>query len=468
MRVCFILEGCYPYVFGGVSSWTHHYIEAMPDVEFVLWCIGSKEELKGKYKFQLPKNVVEIHEVFLDTALEIKMDKRQRKHPKITKEEREEMQNLFAGNDVNWDVLFNLFQEKKMNPTSLLMSQEFLNLLIEKCREKYPYISFSNYFFNVRSMLLPELYLMTTKVPEADIYHTTATGYSGILGSMAKWKYKKPMIVTEHGIYTREREEELLGAKWVLPYLRKQWIEIFYRFSACAYEYADRVTALFNNANKIQAAIGCPVEKLSVIENGINYDNFKDIPVKADNGYIDIGAVVRIAKIKDIKTMIYAFAEVKSRVPNARLYILGDVDDKEYNEECHQLIDQLKVEDIIFTGVVSVKEYFPKFDFTILTSISEGQPLSVLESFAAGRPVVTTDVGCCRELIDRDDEFGSAGLCVPPMHKDLLADAMVSMCLNKGMRLKMGESGRLRAEKYYTQKIMMDKYRSLYEEVVKK
>ena len=166
--------------------------------------------------------------------------------------------------------------------------------------------------------------------------------------------------------------------------------------------------------------------------------------------------------------MIYAFAEVKSRVPNARLYILGDVDDKEYNEECHQLIDQLKVEDIIFTGVVSVKEYFPKFDFTILTSISEGQPLSVLESFAAGRPVVTTDVGCCRELIDRDDEFGSAGLCVPPMHKDLLADAMVSMCLNKGMRLRMGESGRLRAEKYYTQKIMMDKYRSLYEEVVKK
>lgn len=94
VRVCFILEGCYPYVFGGVSSWTHHYIEAMPDVEFVLWCIGSKEELKGKYKFQLPKNVVEIHEVFLDTALEIKMDKRQRKHPKITKEEREEMQNL--------------------------------------------------------------------------------------------------------------------------------------------------------------------------------------------------------------------------------------------------------------------------------------------------------------------------------------------------------------------------------------
>ena len=49
MRVCLILEGCYPYVFGGVSSWTHQYIKAMPEVEFVLWCIGAKAENRGKF-----------------------------------------------------------------------------------------------------------------------------------------------------------------------------------------------------------------------------------------------------------------------------------------------------------------------------------------------------------------------------------------------------------------------------------
>lgn len=53
-----ILEGSYPYVFGGVSSWTHQYIQAMPEHEFVLWCIGAKAEDRGKYKYQLPANVV--------------------------------------------------------------------------------------------------------------------------------------------------------------------------------------------------------------------------------------------------------------------------------------------------------------------------------------------------------------------------------------------------------------------------
>ena len=66
MKVCMILEGSYPYVFGGVSSWTHQYIQAMPDTEFVLWCIGAKAENRGKYKYKLPDNVVKVQEVFLE------------------------------------------------------------------------------------------------------------------------------------------------------------------------------------------------------------------------------------------------------------------------------------------------------------------------------------------------------------------------------------------------------------------
>ena len=465
MRVCMILEGCYPYVFGGVSSWTHHYIEAMPDTEFSLWTIGASEGQKGKFKFTLPENVVETKELFLDTALNIKMDKKQRKHPDLSHSELEELSNLFTGEQVKWDVLFNLFNVKKANPMSVLMSDEFFSVIIKECKEKYPFISFSSFFFNVRSMLLPELYLLTSDIPEADIYHSASTGYAGLLGALASWKTEKPFIVTEHGIYTREREEELLSAKWVPSYLRQQWIDLFYQFSSCAYNYAAKVTCLFKNAMKIQQDIGCPAEKQLVTPNGINFDRFKDIPVKEDNGFIDIGAVVRIAKIKDIKTMIYAFAEVKNRVSNARLFILGDVDDPEYNEECLGLIKQLGVKDIIFTGVVNVLEYMPKFDFTILTSISEGQPLSVLESFAAGRPAVTTDVGCCRELMDGEDGLGPAGIVVPPMHKDQLADAMVYMCVDKEMRLRMGEAGRKRAGMYYTQKMSIDKFRELYKEV---
>lgn len=466
MRVCMILEGCYPYVTGGVSSWMHQYIQAMPNVEFALWCIGANAADKGKFKYELPPNVVEVQEVFLDDALALKLNKNERKKLSLTKKEKEAFTGLFSGKCLDWDVLFKLFHVKKINPVSVLMSEEFLQILLDICERDYPYVSFADFFHTIRSMVLPELYLMTTTVPRADIYHSTATGYSGILGSLGGWKYQVPFILTEHGIYTREREEELLRAGWVSSVFRQQWIDLFYSFSDCAYSHAFKVTSLFSGASNIQKDLGCSPEKLSVIENGIHYERFSKIPLKKDDGYVDIGAVVRIAPIKDIKTMLYAFSELKVYMKNARLHIMGNVDDPDYHKECLKMIEQLQIEDVIYTGVVNVIEYMEKIDFTILTSISEGQPLAVLESMAAGRPCVTTDVGCCKELIYANDEFGDAGIVVPPMHKDRLATAMLRLCKNKEERLSMGQNAKQRAGKYFTHEISMDKYKKLYEEVV--
>ncbi len=459
-----ILEGSYPFVFGGVSSWTHQYIQAMPEHEFVLWCIGADSKDRDNFKYKLPKNVVEVQQIFLNDALQMTTNS---KSVKLKESEIKALTTLISGEETDWDIIFKLFCTKKVNPVSLLMSSQFLEIVKNVCKNKYPYISFAEFFHTVRSMMLPELYLLTGKVPDADIYHATATGYSGILGSLAKWKNNKPFILTEHGIYTREREEELLRAKWVVPSFRNQWIKLFYNFSSCAYEHADKVTALYEMANNIQADLGCDADKLCVTANGVRYERFVGIPLKEENGWIDIGAVVRIAKIKDIKTMIYAFAELKARVENARLHILGDVDDPEYKQECVDLIEMLQVKDIIFTGVVNIIEYMKNFDFVILTSISEAQPLSVLEAFAAKRPAVTTDVGCCRELLfgRRDDDLGQAGFIVPPMHKVELANAMERMCKDTGMRLKMGKIGQKRVEKYYTHEISIEKYKELYGEV---
>ena len=97
---------------------------------------------------------------------------------------------------------------------------------------------------------------------------------------------------------------------------------------------------------------------------------------------------------------------------------MGGVDDEDYAKECYALVEELQLKNLIFTGRVDVVQYMQKLDFTILTSISEGQPLSVLESMAARRPCVTTEVGCCRELLEGapGDTFGIAGYCVPPMY----------------------------------------------------
>ena len=71
MRICMILEGCYPYVTGGVSSWMHQYIQAMPEHEFVLLTIGASSKDRGRFKYTLPENVTAIEEIFLDEALKL-------------------------------------------------------------------------------------------------------------------------------------------------------------------------------------------------------------------------------------------------------------------------------------------------------------------------------------------------------------------------------------------------------------
>lgn len=83
MRICLVLEGCYPYVHGGVSTWMHSYIEAMKEHEFVLWVIGAKAEDRGKFVYDLPSNVVEVHEVVPRRRLASeRVNARKRRSPK--------------------------------------------------------------------------------------------------------------------------------------------------------------------------------------------------------------------------------------------------------------------------------------------------------------------------------------------------------------------------------------------------
>lgn len=464
MRVCLIFEGSYPYSFGGVSSWAHNYIKAMPDIEFVLWVIGAKAESRGVFKYELPENVAEVHEVFLDDALKVTSDGKNRY--KLSEQEMNAVTKLIDCDRPDWDVLFSMFQDREYNPMSFLMSDSFLDVLMELCNEKYPYMAFSETFHTLRSMLLPVLYLMGAEVPKADEYHTICTGYGGLLGRLGHYKTGKPLILTEHGIYSREREEEIIRANWVNPSFKRHWIRFFYMLSDAVYSRAKFVTSLFGNARKAQIDLGADPDRCRVIPNGIHFKNFCDIPLKEDDGMVDIGAVIRLAQIKDVKTLIYAYYELCSKRSNVRLHILGGVDDEEYARECYDLADRLELDNLKFAGQVNVIEYMKQLDFTVLTSISEGQPLSVLESFAAGRPVVTTDVGCCRQLIDgeEEDRLGTAGFCVPPMHRQALTKALDTMCENRDKRVEMGEVGKARAGKYFQHPMMIKRYRSLYEE----
>ncbi len=468
MRICVILEGCYPYVTGGVSYWIHQYMKAMPQHEFVIWAVGADSSIKGQYKYTLPENVVEVKEVFLGDAL-----KKNGKHKKykFSPDEIVTLKKLIDCDDPDWEMLFKMYADNGVDPLSFLMSKDFLDILTDICEDEYTYTAFSDFFHTIRSMFLPILYILHTDVPKADIYHSIATGYSGILARLGSYRYHVPYMITEHGIYTREREEEIIRAKWVIPAFKKFWVRFFYMLSAGAYEKASMITSLYAGARRIQIDMGCDADKCVYIGNGIHYERFKDIKPKQANGFIDIGAILRIAPIKDVKTMIYAFAGVKERVENARLFIAGPEDDKEYAGECYDLVNRLGVKDIVFMGSIDVVEHMGDFDFTVLSSISEGMPLSVLESFASGRPCVTTDVGNCRELLNgvsEDDDLGVAGICVPPMDIQALTNALVMMCNKPEKRYKMGLVARKRVAKYFMHEDMIRKYLEVYDEVFRR
>ena len=68
MRICLVLEGCYPYVHGGVSTWMHGYIQAMPEHEFVLWVIGAHAADRGKFVYELPGNVAGVAVLAIDAG----------------------------------------------------------------------------------------------------------------------------------------------------------------------------------------------------------------------------------------------------------------------------------------------------------------------------------------------------------------------------------------------------------------
>ncbi len=465
MRVCIVVEGCYPYVMGGVSSWIQSMIESQPDVEFVIQTIITSRKESGKFLFKLPPNVVSVHEIYLQ---DVDWVGKRPKHRRMSAAEKRALSNYMTGRNGDMQAFFRFFQTPDLSLNDLLMGEDFLDIVTEMYNERYPNLQFVDFLWTIRSMYLPLFFTLRAPPPKADFYHCVATGYAGLFGVGAKLLNGGKLLISEHGIYTREREEELIKAKWVQGMYKNVWINYFGLMSQCAYRYADKVTSLFEDVRLLQVEMGCPEEKTIVTPNGINEQNYLDIPGKdADDPYINVGAVLRIAPIKDVKTLISAFAIAKQSVNNLKLWLMGPYDEKDsYAQECFSLVRALDVKDVVFTGRIKVSEYIGKMDFLVLTSISEGQPLTILEGFAAKKPTIATNVGNCRGLIlGESDTMGAAGMVLPVMSVSKIADAMVTLARDEKLRAHMGEVGYKRLYAKYTLSHMRVQYTQLYSEM---
>ena len=464
MRICIISEGCYPYVVGGVSGWVHSMIKTFPNQEFVLLSIIANREQSGKFAYRLPENVTEVHEVYLEDLDWGSANKRHKS--RLNKREYHALRSLLLDQEVEWSALFDYFRDNEVSINQLLMGEDFYHAVLDCYNLQYPDIVFSDFLWTMRSMYLPLFLALSTEIPKADVYHAVSTGYAGIVGSMGKHFYKSQFILSEHGIYTREREEELIKADWVQRTYKNIWIRQFKKMSKVAYDTADVVTGLYEHACELQQELGCDKNKTIITPNGIDYKRFENLPtVKPENrGFINVGAILRVAPIKDVKTMIQAFAYAKKRCPRLKLWIMGPYDEEpEYAAECFKMAEQLELSDIEFTGRINVTDYLGWMDMTILTSISEGQPLTILESFAAYVPVIATDVGNCRGLLyGEDDDLGKAGILTHIMNIEEIANAMVYMAENPEERRRMSNVGYRRLILKYKIEDMKKTYEGIY------
>ena len=242
--------------------------------------------------------------------------------------------------------------------------------------------------------------------------------------------------------------------------------------SQVAYDKADVVTSLYQHARELQIELGCPKEKTVITPNGIEYQRFENLPgISPENeGYVHVGAVLRVTAIKDVKTMIQAFAYARRRCPKLKLWIMGPYDEEpEYAAECFKMVEMMEVPDVEFTGRIQVTDYLGWMDMTILTSISEGQPLTILESFAARVPVIATDVGNCRGLLyGENDTFGKAGIVTHIMNVEEIANAMVYLAENPDIRRQMAEAGYQRLMSKYKIEDMKKTYERVYREAAQR
>ena len=465
MKICFFAEGSYPYVVGGVSAWIDMMIRKMPQHEFIVQTITVSREDAGKFKYELPGNLTAIHESFL-----LDNDIVPANQPKfeMTPSEKDTFRSFVNNENVDWEGIFKFFITRDVSVNDFVMGKDFLDIITEFCDGHYTRVVFSDFLWTYRSMMTPLCILLKTRLPQADVYHSVSTGYAGILAAMAKYQHKKPFLLSEHGIYTREREEDIIRSEWTQGVYKDIWIRHFYKLSECAYDRADAVTSLFGDARDLQVEIGCPLEKTLIIANGIDIEHLSTATGK-DPGdtNINLGIVARVTPIKDIKTLITAFSYAKEKVPKLKLYIMGPCDeDVDYYEECVELIESLGVQDVEFTGRVNVREYIGKMDFSILTSISEGQPLSVLEFMAAGKPCIATKVGSCEEIIlGKGEDPEPCGIITPVINVTKIAEAIVTLATDPGLRKKMGEVGLKRVKELYDDKIFLEQFGILYREL---
>ena len=489
--VLVLLEGTFPYVSGGVSSWVNQIIRGFPELKFGAIFLGSRPEDYGKMRYELPDNLVHLDVAYLYDARASPPVRQVKADPKAMALMDSVHQTLLAGklNPACAYDFASLMDEA--GPDGSLTHDSFLYSMdsweyIKKCYRKFSTDpSFVDYFWTIRTIHSPFWHLreVAVRAPKAKIYHSVSTGYAGILGVLLKHRNKRPFMLSEHGIYVKERKIDLYQAQWLkdnrsvfendpskVSYFRQLWIRFFEHLGYMTYQYADDILALYEANRKRQLTDGAPPERTANIPNGIDVAKFAPLRALRSKEVPQVLCLIgRVVPIKDIKTFVRAMRTVVNYLPNAEAWIAGPEDESpEYARECRELVAQLGLTDKVkFLGFQKLTDLLSKVGLVVLSSISEALPLVILEGYAAGVPTLATDVGSCQQLVyglpGEDAAIGPSGRVVRIADPQALANAAIELLSDPVIWQQASEAAIKRVEKYYSQELMFASYRALYE-----
>jgi glycosyltransferase involved in cell wall biosynthesis len=290
--------------------------------------------------------------------------------------------------------------------------------------------------------------------PEADVLHVTAAGWSAIPALVHKARHGTPLVLTEHGVYVREaylaaaRSGDPPGTRFAATRLARG-------LARAAYAGADAVCPVTQANAYWEMGLGIDPARILVLSNGLREPE----PPVAPPGAGIVVSVGRIDPLKDVHTLLRVAAETVRLVPGARFLHYGSVTDGEeaYGRSCFALHERLGLgERFRFMGRTSNPAGAVRAaDVVLMTSISEGLPMSILEAMSEARPVVCTSVGGVPDVVK------GCGAVTPPGDDHGLAMAVVMLLRNPGLAWTLGRRGHARLGRRFNEAACIDGYRDL-------
>jgi len=236
--------------------------------------------------------------------------------------------------------------------------------------------------------------------------------------------------------------------------------------------FVHKMVAVSSNLETYLAEkVHLPAKKICTVINGIPFDNYtrgeksekllKEFDIEPDCKIV--GTVSRLDGVKDQLNMIKAFQRVNEKIPNSKLVLVGE---GPMRDSLTEYIEKNNLQDrVIITGQRNdVPDMLNLFDIFVLSSLSEGTSMSLLEAMAAELPSVVTNVGGNPAIINH----GEHGLLVEPRDTEALAAAIVEILTDRDKYEKFSRNSLKRVKNHYSIEKMVETYTEIYLQLLRK